>query len=80
MTCPVCNGNAKVAYTYDKDDHVVRDRKCRECGYRFQTIEADEDMFFRSKKEQKTDAKYQKIIREFKAIVSRLSELEKTND
>ena len=76
MTCPVCNGDTQVTYTYDKDDHVVRDRKCRDCGYRFQTIEADEDMFEQFKKN-KADSKLKKFLPLFKEVVS---VLEDSND
>lgn len=69
MTCPVCNGDTQVTYTYDKDDHVVRDRKCRDCGYKFQTIEADEDMVTRFRQNQ-SDSKLKKFLPTFKEVVS----------
>lgn len=76
MTCPVCNRDTQVTYTYDKDDHVVRDRKCRDCGYKFQTIEADEDMFEQFK-QNKADSKLKKFLPMFKEVVS---VLEDSND
>ena len=74
MTCPVCNSDTQVTYTYDKDDHVVRDRRCRCCGYRFQTIEADEDMYSRFQKKQDSEErlKIKKAIRSFKEILAEL--------
>ena len=79
MTCPVCNGETQVTYTYDKEDHVIRDRKCRECNYRFQTIEADEDM--RTTTPCKICAKRTVKIKKFiQDIKNKLSELEATND
>lgn len=50
MTCPVCNGDTKVTNTYMYDDHVIRYRICRECRYRFHTIETDTDMYQRLEK------------------------------
>lgn len=50
MTCPMCNSNTKVTYTYDNDDNIIRDRKCRNCGYKFRTVETDEDIYLRLEK------------------------------
>lgn len=47
MTCPICNGNSKVTNTYDYIDHVIRYRKCLECGYAFHTVEIDKDIYQR---------------------------------
>lgn len=74
MTCPVCNSDTRVTYTYDNDDHVIRDRRCQNCGYRFQTIEADEDMYSRFQKKQDSEErlKIKKAIRSFKEILAEL--------
>lgn len=53
MTCPMCGAETIVDGTRDMGDSVVRYRKCRECKYRFYTIETDEDMYQRLKKGQK---------------------------
>lgn len=50
MTCPVCGGSTKVTYTYTNEDNIVRVRKCEICGYRFRTIETDEDIYQRLQK------------------------------
>lgn len=47
MTCPVCNGATKVVDSRKNSDHIVRYRQCKTCGYRFRTIETDEDIFDR---------------------------------
>lgn len=49
MTCPVCGGVTNVVDSRKATDHVVRKRKCYECGYEFRTIETDEDIFIRIK-------------------------------
>ena len=71
MTCPVCNHDTQVTYTYDRDDHVIRDRKCRKCGYRFQTIEIDEDMNNQSEE----TAKIQNLKADIKEFAMRLLDL-----
>ena len=53
MTCPVCNCETKVTYTYTNTDHILRNRKCDACGYRFRTIETDEDIYVRLEKKGK---------------------------
>lgn len=42
MTCPICGGEAVVAHTSDNVDHVIRYRKCVDCGVSFRTIETDD--------------------------------------
>lgn len=71
MTCPMCGSDTKVTYTYDKEDHVVRDRKCVSCRYRFQTIEVDED-FSRCSEDA---TKLSKLVAEVKQIAKKLSDL-----
>ena len=51
MTCPVCNGDTKVIDSRKNSDHIVRYRKCKKCGYRFRTLETDEDIYIRLVKE-----------------------------
>ena len=45
MTCPVCDSDTKVIDTRCHDDSVYRRRMCKECGYRFNTIEIDQDYY-----------------------------------
>jgi transcriptional regulator NrdR family protein len=45
MTCPVCGGATAVIDTNPSEDSVRRKRKCRECDFRFTTIEIDEDLY-----------------------------------
>lgn len=49
MTCPVCGGDTKIVDSRKKDDHVMRFRKCKDCGHKFPTVEMDEDIFTRQK-------------------------------
>ena len=42
MTCPICGGNTTVTHTYPHVDHIIRHRKCIECGVSFRTIETDD--------------------------------------
>ncbi len=56
MTCPVCGCNTKVWDSRKNIDHVLRRRRCLGCGFRFNTIETDEDMFKRLTKESITDS------------------------
>ena len=46
MTCPICGENTEVINSRDYDNGcgVKRRRKCLSCGYRFSTIELDEDI------------------------------------
>ena len=71
MTCPMCCGDTQVTYTYDKCDHVIRDRKCCNCGYKFKTIELDEDLNNRS-----TDNSIIKeLVRAMRKIATELTDL-----
>ena len=49
MTCPVCDGKTFVVDSRKYCDHVQRFRKCKECGYKFPTVEIDEDIYTRQK-------------------------------
>lgn len=57
MTCPQCNGKTQVIHTRAKTDNILRYRECLECGYVFRTIETDEDIYLRTQKGNKNDAK-----------------------
>jgi len=52
MNCPVCNGTTGVVDSRPDEESVHRRRRCFDCGYRFRTIELDEDLW--AKKQQKT--------------------------
>jgi transcriptional regulator NrdR family protein len=41
MTCPACHAhNTYISYTHPGDgERVKRDRRCAECGHRFETVE-----------------------------------------
>ena len=46
MTCPKCK--CEKIYTYDSRpglDLVMRRKKCRDCGYRFKTMEISEERY-----------------------------------
>lgn len=49
MNCPVCDGATKVTNSRPNPDTIRRRRVCLECGYRFTTIEMDEDMHKRER-------------------------------
>lgn len=51
MNCPVCNGTTGVVDSRPDEESVHRRRRCFDCGYRFNTIELDEDQW--DKKQQK---------------------------
>lgn len=50
MTCPICEGTTKVIDSRPTCDTVRRCRVCVDCGYKFNTIETDEDMQARQAK------------------------------
>ena len=46
MTCPKCNNEkTKIVDSRADEESVWRRRECQGCGYRFNTIEIDEDYF-----------------------------------
>lgn len=47
MTCPVCGGDTRIVDSRSKDDCKKRRRKCQECGYKFNTIEIDMDLYLK---------------------------------
>lgn len=49
MTCPICEGATKVTNSRPGPDIIRRRRECVGCGYRFTTIEMDEDMHKRER-------------------------------
>ena len=44
MNCPKCEGQTGVLDSRPECDCVRRRRRCLVCGYRFSTIELEEDM------------------------------------
>lgn len=72
MTCPVCDGEAKIVNTKKRCDHVLRYRKCVECGYRFPTMEIDEDIFNRKTN---SDLKIKNFVTALREIIGKLSDL-----
>lgn len=48
MDCPVCGGTAAVVRSRTDGETVTRRRECRECGFRFSTVESDADLYARS--------------------------------
>lgn len=51
MNCPVCGENTKVVDSRPDTDNVMRMRKCLVCGYKFKTLEVDDDLFEKLKKQ-----------------------------
>lgn len=47
MTCPKCCSRTKIWDSRQQDDAKRRRRECLSCGYRFITIEIDEDLYER---------------------------------
>jgi transcriptional regulator NrdR family protein len=56
MTCPYCGGKTRVIDCHADTDQIWRRRECKNCRYRFNTIEVDEDMYVRLER-RKTDDK-----------------------
>ena len=54
MNCPVCGEKTKVIDSRSDCESVERTRQCVECGYRFKTIEYEEDMLERLVSHDKT--------------------------
>ena len=50
MTCPKCNEKTKVIESITEDDSITRRRECTKCGYRFNTVEIDKDLYERLSK------------------------------
>ena len=51
MTCPKCaSENIGVIRTIDEVDHIIRQRRCHDCGYQFRTIETETDIYTRLEK------------------------------
>jgi transcriptional repressor NrdR len=44
MKCPKCYCDSFVLDSTTKTDCVERRRECKNCGYRFNTVECDKDM------------------------------------
>lgn len=48
MTCPKCsNEKTKVIDSRADEDSIERRRECLTCGYRFNTVEIDKDLYER---------------------------------
>ena len=47
MTCPNCNEKTKVIESNAFEDSIERRRECLACGYRFNTIEIDKELYQR---------------------------------
>jgi C4-type Zn-finger protein len=76
VTCPVCNCDTRIIDSRKNSDYVVRYRKCRGCGYRFPTVEIDEDIYRRRKTEPASDADVK--LKQIKAALKEIAaELEK---
>ena len=76
MTCPICDGNTKIIDTRKDCDHVIRYRKCKECGLKFPTIEVDEDIYHRRKKSNaESDKKIKKFVAALRELTGKLSDL-----
>lgn len=44
MTCPQCGSGTCITNSRKTCDEVRRRRECRECGFRFTTIEIEKDL------------------------------------
>ena len=51
MTCPKCCSKTRIWDSRMQDDAKRRRRECLSCGYRFITIEVDEDLYERMVKQ-----------------------------
>ena len=60
MTCPQCCSKTKIWDSRMQDDAKRRRHKCLSCGYRFTTIEIDEDLYERMVKRNATNASRQR--------------------
>jgi transcriptional regulator NrdR family protein len=69
LTCPVCNADTKIIDSRKNNDHVIRYRRCKECDYRFPTIEVDGDIY-RSQRTPVVDLDLKKFISALKKITS----------
>ena len=45
MTCQVCGSKTFVSDSRPREDSAWRRRKCKECGFPFETIEIDKDLY-----------------------------------
>ena len=76
MTCPICNGGTKIIDSRKDSDSVIRYRKCRDCGYKFPTIEIDEDIYRRRKvTTADSDKKIKKFVAALREITGKLNDL-----
>lgn len=45
MKCPKCYAYARIVSTEKMTDSVERLKECKNCGYRFYTVEIDKDLY-----------------------------------
>lgn len=50
MNCPVCGGKCSQQRISEDPGSIRRYRICRDCGYKFRTVEVDEDYFEKHEK------------------------------
>ena len=55
MDCPVCGGSTFVLHSRTDGETVTRRRECRECGFRFSTIETDADLYARTARQREEE-------------------------
>ena len=55
LLCPVCGGKTEVTDSRSDCESVKRKRKCFDCGYKFHTVEIDEDLYKKISKENSTN-------------------------
>lgn len=48
MDCPVCGGSTSVLSSRTDGETVTRRRECKDCGFRFSTVEFDADLYART--------------------------------
>lgn len=46
MKCPIClHDGSRVTNSRRESDYIWRDRVCDKCGYKWRTVEVDEDIY-----------------------------------
>lgn len=80
MTCPVCGSDTTVVDTRSPEPDVVkRHRSCVDCGYRFNTVEVEEN---KPEKEALLERKIRVVAgplaRKLRDLADQLQELEET--
>ena len=59
MLCPICDSDTRITDSRPDCESVRRGRECRNCGYRFTTIEIDKDLYERTIKEKEANRNVQ---------------------